>query len=237
MKMIDAMPDRTRSTTRAPQPARIPSSLIAAAALWLVAGPATATPLISEVFYDAVGSDDGQVFVELAGLSGTVLDGLVVEGINGSNGAAGPSITLSGVIGIDGLFVLADLDSGGATAVPGADQVVNFDFQNGPDSVVLRDGTTVLDAVGYGSFGVGEIFAGEGAPTPDAAAGASIARLFADVDTDDNAFDFAVLDTPTPGFASFSVPEPGSGTLGLAGLIVLGALRARAGRNRGSLRC
>ena len=62
--------------------------------------------------------------------------------------------------------------------------------------------------MGYGVFGLGEVFAGEGAPAPDPAAGQSIARLFANLDTDDNAGDFAALASPTPGTGAVQVPEP-----------------------------
>ncbi len=48
----------------------------------------------SEVFYDAVGADDGLSFVELSGEPGTSLDGLVLTGINGSNGAVTHSLAL-----------------------------------------------------------------------------------------------------------------------------------------------
>ncbi len=94
------------------------------------AASVSALPLISEIFYDAVGSDDGQSFVELYGEPGSSLDGLIVEGINGSGGAVTHSIVLSGVIPADGLFVLADVDGSGVTLVPSADAVANFDFQN-----------------------------------------------------------------------------------------------------------
>jgi hypothetical protein len=188
-----------------------------------------ATPLISEIFYDASGSDDGRGFVELYGDPGTVLDGLVIEGINGSNGAAGPVIVLVGVIPADGLFVLADHKSDGTTEVVDADATANFDFQNGPDSIVLRDDMTIFDAVGYGVFGAGDVFAGEGAAAEDPPAGWSLARVFADVDTDDNAMDFVALDVPTPGFAVYSaVPEPGTGLLAGTGMFVLGWVRRRA---------
>ena len=203
------------------------------AGLVLAAAPAAALPLISEVFYDAVGADDGLLFVELSGEPGFVLDGLTLEGVNGSNGAVGPVITLSGAIGADGLFVVADTDSQGATAVPDADQLANFDFQNGPDSVELHDGASVLDAVGYGDFDPAEIFAGEGTPAPDAPPGSSLARIFADVDTDDNVLDFEVLAMPTPGAAAFVVPEPGTATLmftGLTSLWVLGRSKRRTQR-------
>ena len=61
-----------------------------------------ALPLISEVFYDAVGSDNGQSFVELYGVPGTDLAGFVVEGINGSGGAVTDQVALSGLIPADG---------------------------------------------------------------------------------------------------------------------------------------
>ena len=194
---------------------------------------ANALPILSEVYYDAVGSDDTLVFVELYGAPGTDLSGLVLEGVNGSNGSVGPVVTLSGVIPLDGLFVVADGDTGGTTAVANADLVTNFDFQNGPDSIVLRSGAVVLDAIGYGVFGPGEIFAGEGSPAPDPPAGMSLARVFADLDSNDNATDFVVA-APTPGTAPLSgVPEPGTAGslgLGLAGLGCLGRLgRARHG--------
>ncbi|MGH0030997.1 MAG: PEP-CTERM sorting domain-containing protein [Myxococcota bacterium] len=191
---------------------------------------AAALPLISEVLYDATGSDDGKGFVEIHAAAGTVLDGYVVQGVNGSNGSITPSVTLSGTVGADGLFVVADGRSDGSTDVANADLVLNFDFQNGPDSIeLLAPDGSVLDALGYGVFDVGEVFAGEGTPAPDAPSDSSLARLFADVDTDDNFADFAIA-VPTPGSAPLAVPEPGSAALlgvGLAGLARCGRRRAR----------
>jgi hypothetical protein len=196
------------------------------AATLLFASPASATPLIAELLYDAAGSDDGQSFVEIYGTPGESLDGMVLEGINGSNGQVVTLVELMGVVQLDGLFLVADADGGGGTVVPGYDQLANFDFQNGPDSVVLRRDTLVLDAVGYGVFDIGEIFAGEGAPADDAPAGSSLARVFADVDSDDNASDFVVQDVPTPGVAPIAgVPEPGAGLLTFAALTLLAARR------------
>jgi hypothetical protein len=196
----------------------------ALASALLGAAPALALPLISEVFYDAVGTDDGQSFVELYGTPGASLDGFVLEGVNGADGAVTHTLALSGAFGADGLFVVADRTSAGETQVPGADLLLEFDFQNGPDSVVLRNAGGVVDALGYGVFGAGETNAGEGAPAVDPPAGESLARLFADVDTNDNFADFAA-GAPTPGTAPLAVPEPASAALlglGLAGLLRAG---------------
>lgn len=201
--------------------------------LTLLAAPAAqALPLLSEIFYDAAGADDAKSFVEISAVPGTVLDGFTIEGVNGAGGAVGPVITLSGTVSASALFVIADRDSGGTTLVSVFDQLANFDFQNGPDSVVLRDASSnVVDAIGYGSFGAGEVFAGEGNAAPDAPPGSSLARVFADIDTDDNALDLVVLATPTPGVANFAVvPEPGTALLCALGLMGLGAAESRRQR-------
>lgn len=195
-----------------------------ACGLAAAAVPAGANPVISELFYDASGSDSGLAFVELFGTPGTSLDALVLEGINGGSGDVYTSLMLSGAIPGDGVFLIGDDAGGGVTSVGGADLVGDVDYQNGPDSVVLRDASGILDAVGYGSFGVTDIFAGEGAPAPDPAGGSSIARFSPGLDTGDNSVDFVVLTEPTPGSlpAASSVPLPAGVWLfgsGLAGLL------------------
>jgi hypothetical protein len=200
----------------------------------LVGAAASALPILSEVYYDAVGSDDGQVFVEIYGTPGSSLEGYSLEGVNGTNGDVGPTIALSGVVGATGLFVVADQTSEGTSSIAGADLLANFDFQNGPDSVVLRIGELVVDALGYGDFGGSEVFAGEGSAAPDGPAGSSLARHFANVDTDDNFADFFVASSPTPGVADFApIPEPGGALLlglGLSGLAAVGGRQSRASR-------
>jgi len=212
-----------------PTPLRSLAACAALAAALGTAAPATAFPLISEVFYDAVGSDDGLSFVEIHGTPGTVLDGWVLEHVNGANGEVAATLALVGVIGPSSLYVVADRFADGTTAVPFADLLLNFDLQNGPDSLVLRSPDGVVDAVGWGEFGPTEFFAGEGSPTIDPPAGSSIARHFANLDSDDNAVDFGALETPTPGSAQL-VPEPGTAALTGAGALALAALQRPARR-------
>lgn len=191
-----------------------------------VASAATpAATVISELLYDAAGTDAGAVFVELFGTPGQSLDGLFLEAVNGSGATAGAvyrTVPLSGVIPGDGVFVVGD-GSGGVTSVPNADFVADVDFQNGPDSVVLRTDSTILDAVGYGIFGVGDVFAGEGMAAMDPASGSSIFRFNPFLDTNDNSVDFGVLETPTPGVvpAASAVPLPASLLLLVSGMIPL----------------
>ena len=197
-------------------------ALLLTGSLGLISSVAVASPVISELFYDAPGSDAGLVFVELFGTPGDSLDGLLLEGINGSGGTVYKTIGLGGVFPLDGVFVVGD-ESGGSTQVANADFVADVDFQNGPDSVVLRNAAAVLDAVAYGSFAVGDVPAGEGSAAPAALAGASIARFNPWIDTGDNGADFVLLDTPTPGAvpAVSAVPLPASAVLFLSGLLSL----------------
>jgi len=194
----------------------------------LIASQLDAAPVISELFYDAAGSDAGFVFVELFGAPGESLQGLVLEGLNGADGTVYSSTSLIGEIPQDGVFVIGD-DSGGSTFVANADLIADVDYQNGPDSVVLRDDVTVLDVVAYGSFGASDVFSGEGGAAPDPVAGGSIARFDPFVDSNDNSVDFIVLDTPTPGVVPVvsAVPLPASLWLFGSGLLSLLASRFR----------
>ena len=186
-----------------------------------------ARTVISEVLYDAAGTDNGNVFVELFGTPGTLLDGLLLEGVNGTDGGVYESVLLAGIIPADGIFVIGD-DSGNGTSLVGqADQIVDVDFQNGPDSIVLRGSSGVLDALGYGDFSAG-IFAGEGSAAPDAAPGQSLARFNPWFDSDDNLGDFQLLDVPTPGEVPVSaVPVPPAVLLFLSGITGLAGIARR----------
>ena len=184
---------------------RTPFFVMAGLAGMLLSNPAQASLVLSEVLYDSTGSDNGNTFVELFGAPGTVLDGLLLEGINGTDGAAYRSITLSGMIPADGIFLIGDDSGDGTTLVGNADLVADVDFQNGPDSIVLRDTGGIMDALGYGDF-TGIVFAGEGSAAPDVPSGSSLARSDPQVDTDNNLADFISLDLPTPGSVPGSAP-------------------------------
>jgi len=201
--------------------------LIAVASL-LASSLASAGTLISEVMYDAAGADAGAVFVELYGSPGTVLDGLVLEGVNGGDGSVYQSVALSGTIPADGVFLIGDDVGDGTSLISNADLVLDVDFQNGPDSIVLRDAGGVLDALGYGDFSTA-LFAGEGSPAPDVPGGWSLARLDPRSDGNDNAIDFTALDQPTPGQVPVSaVPLPPALALFLSGVAGLSGIARRS---------
>jgi hypothetical protein len=182
---------------------------------------AQAQTVISEVLYDAAGTDNGNVFVELFGPPGTLLDGLLLEGVNGADGVVYRSVLLAGTIPSDGIFVIGDDSGDGTSLVIDVDLIREVDFQNGPDSIVLRAGSIVLDALGYGDFG-GGVFAGEGSAAADVPGGSSLARFNPAVNTHNNMLDFVVLDLPTPGSVPASaVPLPPAVLLFLSGMLGL----------------
>lgn len=163
----------------------------------LSAGP-PAVVLVSEVYYDSPGADAG-TFVELYGPPGTALAGYEIVGVNGGNGEVYSSLALDGAIGPDGLYLVVD-DLAGSELLALADLVhTAANHQNGPDNVQVRWGDVVVDAVGFGTFGADDLFAGEGDPAPGASPGKSIARDERWSDSDDNAADFRVASVPTPG--------------------------------------
>ena len=76
---------------------RVTQFVLACAGVSALAG-VHARPVISEVLYDAAGTDNGNVFVELFGTPGTLLDGLLLEGVNGADGNIYRSVMLAGTI-------------------------------------------------------------------------------------------------------------------------------------------
>jgi hypothetical protein len=155
--------------------------------------------VISEIRYDSTSSPDVESFVEIFGPAGTSLTGLALVGVNGNGGADYNAIALAGTIPASGYFLVAH-PSGALTAV--ANQLSSsVDYQNGPDSVQLRQGATVIDAVGYGNF-ASAVFAGEGSPTPTTPVNWSLSRDSQARDTNDNLVDFSLVGVPTPGRAA-----------------------------------
>ncbi|MEP7125648.1 MAG: lamin tail domain-containing protein [Byssovorax sp.] len=161
------------------------------------------TPVINEIVYDPAGPDVG-CFIEILGPAGLDLAGYTLEAVNGSDGALTPIAALTGqTIGASGYFVVAQDAS---VVVPaGANKLIKgtADLQNGPDSLVLKHSGTVVDALGYGSFAMGQFFKGEKFPAMSTAA--SLGRYPNGKDTDDNSVDF-LAGAPTPGAANKLAP-------------------------------
>jgi hypothetical protein len=164
--------------------------------------------MINEILYDAAGSDtNGDVFVELYGEVGGDITDYELVFVNGEDGVIKDTIEMpkDAVIPGDGIFVIADAVTGspGVSGVEGADYVINFDPQNGPDCVQLISGEgELLDAVGYGEPIVDPADNGlacfEGSLAPDVGSGKSLSREFG-LDLGDNALDFFDKSDPTPG--------------------------------------
>jgi len=152
---------------------------------------------LNELYYDGSGTDV-DTFVELRGPAGTLLDGLTLVGVNGNGGDITKTVAVAGIVGADGLWVVMK-DGAAAAWKAEADRIdAKLEFENGPDSVQLRFGDLVVDAVGYGDFSGGKVFAGEGNPAPDVASEHALGRDPLGSDTDDNATDWHDL-APSPG--------------------------------------
>ena len=153
-------------------------------------------PVINEIVYDPSGPDVG-CFIEIFGPPGLDLAGYTLDAVNGSDGVVTAVATLTGhAIDASGYFVLAQ---DAMVVVPaGASKMVKAtaDLQNGPDSVVLKHSGGVVDALGYGTFAMGQFFKGEKLPATSTSA--SLCRVPGGKDTGDNSVDFSVC-ASTPG--------------------------------------
>ena len=141
---------------------------------------------INEIYINPPGTDMG-CYVELYFPGGISLDGYSLVGVNGNGGSDYQQVDLSGyAIPADGFFVLAQDSS-----VAEADLVdTNANYQNGPDSIQLRHGSDVVDAIGYGDF-ASAVFAGEGDPAPAYFTGEHSHSRYPDgQDSDNNMNDF-----------------------------------------------
>ncbi|MDG1462583.1 MAG: hypothetical protein P8R04_03360, partial [Gammaproteobacteria bacterium] len=171
------------------------------------------------VLYDGLGGDSDDVFTELFGEPGTLLDGWALIGVNGSSGEIYRSIDLSGaLIPVDGLLLIAT-DSANAGLVAKRDMVANVDWQNGPDAVQLWFENSLMDALQYGDAGLNN--AGEGGVADTTQAGQSLSRDAFSTDTNNNFQDFAVGEA-SAGVGPAVVPVPAAAWLMLSGLGMLG---------------
>ncbi|MFT7581187.1 MAG: hypothetical protein ACI9MR_002861, partial [Myxococcota bacterium] len=162
--------------------------------------------VISEIVYDSSGFPDTDSFIELHGVPGTALDGVTLVGVNGNGGSEYGTIALSGTLDQAGFYLVAH--PGGATTLTDLADLLDdaVDFQNGADSVHLRFGALVLDAIAYGSFDPDEVMAGEGEPHPGHSVGESLTRDAAFADTDNNLVDF-VARAPSPAEAPITCED------------------------------
>ena len=176
--------------------------------------------VINEVFYDALLDDvDSQgrasTFVELKGPAGFDISGFTLELVNGKNGMPYGSVVLPAGSVLDGkglgLITSANADNF-LSRQPGSVFPLLMPYangqdalQNGSDNVLLKDATgTQVDAVGYGSFGGGDVFIGEGSPAQDVYKGRSLGRPVGAADTNDNSADFKSF-FPTPGLENSDI--------------------------------
>lgn len=166
---------------------------------------------INEVLYDIEGSDtNGDCFIELLGEPETSLNGYIINLINGDDGKTYKSIKIESnkLIPEDGIFLIADQDSSGHSNVTDFDYLVNFDPQNGPDSIqLINSDYELVDVLGYGNLNPEVADNGlamfEFNPSDDASSGQSVCRL-QDADSDNNSEDFGACPMPTPGIMNGS---------------------------------
>jgi hypothetical protein len=204
------------------------------------ASAASAQIALSEVFYDATGSDDQREWIELVNESDAPVDlsGFSL-GWGGSTWLSGTA-ALAGIVAPGQVYVVGGPLSGPENANPVFDLAVDLeaDLQNSgatADGVALFDvpveellaETVPLDAVLYGESNDSGLIGPLGVPAAvdvaDAPAGSSIERGADGI--------WRVQEFPTPGV--HPVPEPSVAALGIASAAALGArFSRRAGAPR-----
>jgi len=155
--------------------------------------------IVAEVYYDAIGDDTGQEFVELFNPTSHVvpLSGARLEAGDG----AGPgrwTLRWTGTAA-DSIAPGARFVIGGALVTPAPNALVTLALQNGPDAVRLVWPDGAIEVVGYGALTDGEYFCG--APALDVASGFSLARVPDAAQSGANAADFRAA-SPSPGRAN-----------------------------------
>lgn len=165
--------------------------------------------VINEVDYDQAGTDDSE-FIEIFNptSSAVSIEGLVLELINGADGAAqvygsidlaqaGQSIPAYGYLVVGSESLISTLPES-VPSLPLARSI-----QNGvPDGVRVSDDFGIVDSLSYGGI-IDGVTEGDSAPV-DSEEG-SIGRCENGTDTDDNATDFRSIQPSTPGLENICV--------------------------------
>ena len=103
-----------------------------------------------------------------------------------SGGGSGGATALTGSVPAKGHFLVQEAaGTGGTTPLPSPDATGTLAMSGTNGSVALKDGTTTVDLVGYGSATLRE-----GTATPALTNSTSASRNAAGTDTDNNAADF-----------------------------------------------
>jgi hypothetical protein len=217
-----------------------PLALLGAALI--LPSSARAQVALSEVFYDAVGADDGAEWIELRNETDAPIEltGFSL-GWGGANYLSG-TVALSGTIEPHDYFVVGGPLSTPENGSPVFDLAVDLesDLQNSgavADGVAIFDvpleelvaETLPLDAVIYGEENTSGLVDATGLPAPvdvaDAPAGSSIERGADGV--------WRVQPSPTPGAPPQVIPEPPGSVLAAASSAALAALSGqRAARSK-----
>ncbi|MDB4945742.1 MAG: type sorting protein [Labilithrix sp.] len=136
---------------------------------------------------------DGAEFVELYNPTGASisLSGYEIkyQSAGGGAGGAGHAFGSGDSIGAGTFLLLTKANGKWVEGMAGA-----------AGQIGLFDGSTLVDAVAYGSITGGAY--GEGSPAPAPPTGGSIGRASDGVDSNKNAADFVTFTTPTPGSAN-----------------------------------
>jgi hypothetical protein len=171
-----------------------------------VVSPGGAGLVINEVDYDQIGTDSAEFFEIYNPTAGNVsLENVSAFLINGSDSMeyAEFDLTEAGFLEPGGYVIV-----GSSTVVPpmGVQRVdmASGVFQNGPDGVLLEYTTTatVLDSMTYEGVIAGVTEGGSGTVADSNVANGSVSRLPNGSDTNDNAADFGLTSTSTPGAAN-----------------------------------
>lgn len=151
--------------------------------------------VINEVYYDAVGTESGGEFIELYNDGAAVdISGWLISTEISASDAVIPDGT---ILGTKQYYLIADAGWEAAkddSSWPQADLYEALTMANSDSGVALKNGSTIIDAVGWGDSAGIEAGLYEGEPATDVNAGSSLQR---NADTGNNIDDFSG-GTPSP---------------------------------------